>query len=366
MTKRIEYIDALRGYVMILVVLGHVPMYCYHHLEGFSFSTIPTVFHLALFFFISGWFVNSQTVRNADTTKWSGAPTIRGEGLYENEKYNSLRFAVYDSLKKKSVQLIVPTVVFYLLYCWMNGIDIVENLWSDKFKAGYWFCIVLFVFWLTLTITKPITEKYWGTLLKFFLASAMIMLNTNLVTDLLEKYNIPNVLCIQQWQYFIFFYLGSIAQQYKERFFSWLDNGKVMAVAVVTFFGSLLLCYNQPMNLLGIKVTFLLWGGLGTGLSFAFFRKYERSFSQETRMGRWLQYIGRRTLDVYMLHFFFLPKNLEWLGNKVMGNGNPAFELFISLAIAMMVACLCLLTSNIIRLSPTLAHWLFGVKQKHG
>ena len=98
-------------------------------------------------------------------------------------------------------------------------------------------------------------------------------------------------------------------------------------------------------------------------LSFAFFRKYERTFSQEALIGRWLQYVGRRTLDVYLLHFFFLPKNLEWLGNYMMGNGSPTVELFISFTIAMMVVSLCLLMSNIIRLSPLLAHWILGVKK---
>lgn len=195
------------------------------------------------------------------------------------------------------------------------------------------------------------------------MALAMMMLNTNMVTDMLARYNIPNVLCIQQWQYFIFFYMGYMAHRYQTTFFSWLDNGKVMAMAVMGFFGSLLLWYQQPMNLAEIKLTFLLWGGLGTLLSFAFFRKYEDVFSHETRMGRWLQYVGQRTLDVYLLHFFFLPGNLEWLGRYVMGNGNPTVELFVSLVITIMVVALCLLTSNIIRLSPTLAHWLFGVKR---
>ena len=336
MTNRIEYIDALRGYVMILVVLGHVPMYCYHHLAGISFSTILTVFHIALFFFISGWFGG-----------------------------NSLQFTVYglQFIKKKFVQLVVSTVVFYLLFCWINDIDIVENLWNDKYKGGYWFCIVLFVFYLIMTVAKAVTERVGGALLVLFLALAMMMLNTNMVTDMLARYNIPNVLCIQQWQYFIFFYMGYMAHRYQTTFFSWLDNGKVMAMAVMTFFGSLLLWYQQPMNLAEIKLTFLLWGGLGTLLSFAFFRKYEDVFSHETRMGRWLQYVGRRTLDVYLLHFFFLPGNLEWLGRYVMGNGNPTVELFVSLAIAIMVVCLCLLMGNIIRLSPVLAHWVLGVKR---
>lgn len=340
---RIEFIDALRGFVMLLVVLGHVPMYCYHQIDVFSFSLIPSSFHLALFFFISGWFVNSKAVRNADATL-----RLR----YDN--FNGL----WKVLKGKFVQIIVPTMVFYLLFCWMNNIDVVENLWNDKYKGGYWFCIVLFGFYLTLTITK--TERVGGALLVLLLALAMMMLNTNMVTDMLARYNIPNVLCIQQWQYFVFFYMGYLAHRYQTTFFSWLDNGKVMAVAVVAFFGSLLLWYQQPMSLFEIKVSFLLWGGLGTVLSFAFFRKYEGLFSHETRMGRWLQYVGRRTLDVYLLHFFFLPGNLEWLGRYVMGNGNPTVELFVSLAIAIMVIALCLLISNIIRLSPLLAHWGLG------
>ena len=80
-------------------------------------------------------------------------------------------------------------------------------------------------------------------------------------------------------------------------------------------------------------------------------------------MGRWLQYVGQRTLDVYLLHFFFLPGNLEWLGRYVMGNGNPTVELFVSLVVAMMAIALCLLMGNIIRLSPLLAHWILGVKK---
>ena len=89
------------------------------------------------------------------------------------------------------------------------------------------------------------------------------MLNTNAVTDLLANWNIPNVLCIQQWQYFIFFYLGYLAHRQQERFFLWLDDGRIMAVVIVVFVGSLLLWYQKPMNLFGNKLTFLIWEYLG-------------------------------------------------------------------------------------------------------
>ena len=261
------------------------------------------------------------------------------------------------------MQLIVPTAVFYLLYCWLNGLDIVDNLWNDKYKAGYWFCIVLFCFYLTITLTKTITRKtgsLGGVVIGAALSVVFMMFNTNAMTNWLGSHHIPNILCLQQWQYFVFFWMGSMANRYKERFFTLLDNGRVMAVGILLFFGSLLAFYHQPAGLVGIKTEFLLWGGLGAVLSFAFFRKYEKSFCRGTYVGRGLQYIGRRTLDVYLLHFFFLPTGIEWVGDLVMGNGNPAIELFVSLLIALMVIALCLLTSNIVRLSPVLAHWLLG------
>lgn len=325
MSNRIEYIDALRGFVMLLVVLGHVPMYCYHQTEGISFSLIPTTFHLALFFFISGWFVKNVKV------------------------------------KEKFMQLIVPTMVFYLIYCWLFDINIIENLWDDKYKSGYWFCIVLFCFFLIMKGLEQMNDLG-GAILGIILSLCFLMLSTNAVTRLLAQWNIPNILCLQQWQYFVFFWVGNMARRYREQFFHLLDDGKVMAVGVLLFLSTLLLYYQKPMGLLVIKTSFLLWGGLGAILSFAFFSKYEIAFRQTTYIGRGLQYIGRRTLDVYLLHFFFLPRNLEGLGCLIMGNDNPTVELFVSLTIAMMVVALCLLTSNIIRLSPTLAHWVLGAK----
>ena len=168
---------------------------------------------------------------------------------------------------------------------------------------------------------------------------------------------------MQQWQYFIFFYMGNLAHRYQERFFTWLDNERIMAISILLFFGSLLVYYNQPIGIFGIKTTFILWGGLGAILSFAFFRKFKDSFSRQTYVGRMLQYIGHRTLDVYLLHYFFMPKDLSVLGATLMGHGNQTVELFVSLTIVMIVVSLCLLTGNIIRLSPTLAHWLLGVKK---
>ena len=111
-------------------------------------------------------------------------------------------------------------------------------------------------------------------------------------------------------------------------------------------------------------VTFLIQGTLGIMIVFTFFRRYEDSFSKTTFIGKWLQYIGRRTLDIYLLHYFFLPRNVDELGQFFFDYSNPVLEFFVSLFLALLVIVICLVTSNIIRLSPFLGHYLFGVRRE--
>lgn len=55
MGKRIEYLDAMRGLTMTLVVIGHIFAYCMNH--GNIINTELTNLRLPLFFFVSGFLV---------------------------------------------------------------------------------------------------------------------------------------------------------------------------------------------------------------------------------------------------------------------------------------------------------------------
>jgi len=108
--KRIEYIDAMRGFTMILVVFAHISFYAYHE-DIITFGRAFLQFRMPLFFFISGFI------------------------LYKHERvWTSLTLYEFMSLKFK-VQ-IISTVCFLLVY----GVlfDVVwDTVWSDKYKAGY-------------------------------------------------------------------------------------------------------------------------------------------------------------------------------------------------------------------------------------
>ena len=67
-----------------------------------------------------------------------------------------------------------------------------------------------------------------------------------------------------------------------------------------------------------------------------YFRHHQALFTKQTRIGRGLQYIGVRTLDVYLLH----------------------------VGTAIIIIAFCLLISEILRMSPFLKKYLFGREDK--
>lgn len=79
-------------------------------------------------------------------------------------------------------------------------------------------------------------------------------------------------------------------------------------------------------------------------------------------VGKKLQLIGRYTLDIYFIHYFFLPRNLSMVGEWFKANPNPIIEYMLALAIAIVLIIASLLVGRIIRLNPITAHWLLGEK----
>lgn len=92
------------------------------------------------------------------------------------------------------------------------------------------------------------------------------------------------------------------------------------------------------------------------------FRRYENAFSKKNWIGRGLQFIGERTLDVYMIHYFFIP-SIPALGVYLSTNGSIVLETVAVLLFSLLVIGFSLAVSSIIRISPWLAYWLLGVKR---
>ena len=79
-----------------------------------------------------------------------------------------------------------------------------------------------------------------------------------------------------------------------------------------------------------------------------------------TWIGRSFQYIGRRTLDIYLIHYLFLP-NLPTIGSFFNSyRHNFVLDTTLAVIIALIVIAFSVLLSNILRVSPLFKKYLFG------
>lgn len=341
---RIEYIDALRGFTMLLVVMFHVFVFSYRGWDfryNSSYGIFFSTFRMPLFFFISG-FIYYKYERRWDMANG------------------------FDFIKKKALIQLVPTAVFSLAYIYCFGGMTVDRLYRhivDFDKSGYWFTIELFIFFIAVTLLRILFQKIRLSLNQECAVFALVILAlTSVYTIVPYNYwlesDVRTAIQMNYHRYFIYFLFGCIVKgkfSVVERMF---DN-KIFTMCLLSVF--------VIIGLLQIHDTFLpmqqyVLAFTGITVVFSFFRHYSNLFSQQTRMGKVLQYVGRRTLDIYLLHYFFLPYNLQELGQWFSTHINPSTEFFCTLLIASSVIVLCLVSSNVLRVSPLLGKYLFGAK----
>ena len=354
---RLGWLDALRGFTMLLVVTNHVALKSFGMQIRWSAALqFFLLFRMPLFFFISGYLAyKASRVWNARTL---------GE----------------MTLKKMRVQLI-PTTVFFLIFLAMIPttpfIDNLNEALASSMKAGYWFTLVLLYMLLTYYLfsyfeTKLSSVFHLTSYILFpllFIVSLCLFETCYLPRQFswaLGHKGPPNAFLnysslVEMFRYFPFFLYGAFVHRHWERAQRLMDSRWCFPVVVV-------LALITTLEVIKWHTLRLEWASLPHTLAmfllltmvFMFFRHYSDFFSDKTGLGRGLQFIGRRTLDIYLLHYFFLPK-LPMVGEFFRVNRhNFILDTTAALAVALVVVAFCVITSQLLRVSPFLKKYLFG------
>lgn len=339
---RIGYIDAMRGFTMVLVVFFHALLFM--HPDAADSSPVSSVlmsFRMPLFFFVSGFFA----YRAAD--RWTSEVTA-------------------DIMVRKIRAQILCATVFFMLYQYVWGLD----PWAFV-HTGYnyfWFTIGLFqmfALYVALNLVSRLTRRD-------ITVPALVALSAAAALSGLVTFG-PGVGQVLAWhkvvQYFPYFAAGILARRYRAAVAQLLDDDRFRTCVILLFVSGCFWFYHDSYSEPASLPQYLLQGlthrmaGLFTVL--IFFHSRASWFEGGGRMARALRFTGTRTLDVYMTHMFFIPHlaGLHLLGDLQLPSMS-VFKLGFALSVAVAIVALCLLCGAVLRSSHFLSVWLFGVRRR--
>lgn len=319
---------------MFLIVLEHVYSWTLGLEELHPFIlTFICYFTLPVFFFISG-FLGLKAL-----SFWS--------------KSNC-----GQRLLTKAKALLIPTIVFFSLISYLG-------IRSWEFPGGYWFTLVLFemfmMYFATSLVWRIIAKRYYPLAI---LAAIVVVF---IITLPFDGKSISQLLALPHLRfYYPFFALGLLAKVYKEKVISLLSKDSIITTLIIlSAVLTIILLKNDTFNL-RISTFSLLLKINGVALLFVVFNCFYRTrnfWAKDNSLTFVFTWVGRRTLDIYMLHYFFIFPTITSLQLFLMKNPNEILILFIAVVISIAITCMSLLASSILRTSNILGNLLFGVRQ---
>lgn len=323
-SNRSTLIDALKGFAILLVILGHsIQSYIVDYDSNILFRLIYS-FHMPLFMFLSGY-----------VTSYLGA----------------------HSLQSKITRLVSPFISWYIVSYWINSAYLTINFydyimrWIKSPDYGLWFLWVLFLCYCVLAICQRL-GKYIPIELSIILVYSIIYFTPVSIMGV----------GMLKW-HFVFFATGYLIKQHQTRFVKYQPylisaiilypilfqywhrlEAPVFLAQLTAIFkayhipgsGLITLIFNYCIGFLGITVTYLL-------IKFAEKLKY---------ISKGLCYLGSYTLDIYVFHILFLRY----------GFGSGYIKIITASVIALFIS---LLMSNIIRKIPYVRTAILGIKVNH-
>ncbi len=282
---RLKYLDALRGFCIFLVLYWHV--ITYSGAGDCVLGKFIMSFMLPMFFFISALV-----------------------GYKEPEKFSNYK-VVWKYIKQKIMQLLIPTAIIYTFYQFAVGSS--PMMFFSKGLYGYWFVMALFEVYIFYYLASYLLRKYSKVFDVVMMVSILFSGFVGLYLASLQDAAPTISVVLNLSSFFIylpFFLLGVMAKKYEKTLFKFLISDKVFAISVVLYAVCFLLNLTVATKDSSIIVYYLLSAFvlryLGLIMIFNVFYRSVHFFDTDNWLSRILQLLGKHSLDLYLLHYFFI------------------------------------------------------------
>lgn len=327
-SKRKVYLDALKCLAICLVVVGHIDglkigVNEYETLWG----CVRYTFQMPLFFFISGLFAS--------------------HGIDRGDSFVVL-------LWNKIKTLLWPALLFETMMNLVLGMPI---RFPSVGTGYYWFTFTLFecffIYYLVANLLK--SNFLWRNIVLAAIAVFFVcILALKWKSDWLSFVDLNHLT-----KYFQYFFVGTLFALYPQKGDKIIKNQTLYALCVIGFVVLMFFVYKNflPQVINNICRDIVL-RYLALYIVFALFYNSQEQFNNGTPLVKVVGYIGRHSLEIYLLHFFFLP-TLLWL-KMFKVDDMFVLELPISLTLSTIVIAIVLVLNFILSRNSLISKILYG------
>lgn len=314
---RLLYIDQLKGFAILLVVIGHVSLFCGGS-DGVIYDCI-CLFHMPLFFLLSG-----LVTRQIEEGKVS-------------------------YLLKKMRVILIPFVAWGGLMTMFRNETLFEFL-TDFMKGGYWFLWVLFEFYIFHIIcdglSKIINKKSillidLGILLLLYI---MLKIGYHFISEYQN-----NIVGYLHWICYLPYFMGGVLIKKYDLVERILSSGLLYTIAFFTLL--VITIFNIHFANIGFVIASSIIIVIGS-----FFYQVPSNLITDR-----LAFIGRHTLGIYVIHYFLLPYiYIVPILKLLIGTCNYIVEAVLLVFISIVICMLCILAEQFLQCNKYLGIIFLG------
>lgn len=352
--ERLRYFDIMKGIAIFMVVMGHVLCIGIRGIDQSILFKIIGQTHMPLFFFISGYFsykVASNGVQFARPNLWT-------------------RFK----------QLIIPFFVvssIWIYYFPHSGLQSpIDSTWRGLYlsitKNGYWFTPCLFEIILIYTGSTYILRKC-KSITSECISVFILWIIVGCVAFVLRNHSVCDILGLEPaYSFFPAFMYGVLAHKHNDLFKRLLNSNiaytiSLLACVIIMY----ILMYSWEFPFMAYKpIAWSMPGLLHISLvivAVRLIKPWSEKALDESRcasfpysIARCWEYIGKESLSIYLLHYFFLFP-LTVLQEPLRGMSLDFVPTFVvSFTTAAIIIAITLGANYIIQKSPVLGLLLTG------
>lgn len=317
-----RYIDRLKGLGILLMIAGHLYIFCYNETSTTANEMILWT-NMPMFLFLSGCVISTPP-------RW-------------------------EKFFRRAVRYLLPAVIIgFLLNATMSGRTLEELISFSSFRlfllSGYWYLAVLTIFNISLMPLLMFKKRLVFDCLLAVLFYILFTVGWRYGGQVGQFFYMEH--CAT---YYPFFFLGFMARRYGVLDYvlshNWLFTLCVAAYAVA-------FNLHPEIHLVKNLIERLVLPVSGT---IALVYLFGRRDGQESHVENALQFFGRHSLDIYLIHFFLiryihLKPCVKWL----IGTDNMFFELGLTATLSLLVATASVYIGLFFRQSHIIRLYVYG------